>query len=66
MCVLRACVRVVLSARAMCNLMEALPGSASLLVDSPGCVDQLLEKLMNISYIDVAEQSVLALQKMSR
>jgi len=57
---------MLMAARCMCNLMEALPGSASTLVDTPGCVQSLLEKLMNISYIDCAEQSLLALQKMSR
>lgn len=50
----------------MCNLMEALPGSASILVDTENCVPQLLEKLMNISSLDAAEQTVLTLQKMSR
>ena len=60
------CLPPVLSARAMCNLMEALPGSASILVDTENCVPQLLEKLMNISSLDAAEQTVLTLQKMSR
>jgi len=57
---------MLLSSRAMANLVEVLPGSASVLVDTAGCLPALLAPLLNIQYIDVAEQCVLTLNKLSR
>jgi hypothetical protein len=49
----------VLAARALTNLCEALPQSASRVVENSQLVTELCAKLMNIEYMDLAEQSLL-------
>jgi hypothetical protein len=48
---------MLLSARAVTHLLEALPNSAQQIVSS-GIVTSLVEVLLSIQYIDVAEQSL--------
>lgn len=50
--------------RCLANLMEALPGSTSALVYG-GAVHILCEKLLQISFIDLAEQALSTLEKIS-
>jgi hypothetical protein len=49
---------IVLAARAITNLIEALPGASTSLVAVEDCIPELCMKLMNISDIEVAEQSL--------
>lgn len=47
---------MLLSARTISNLFEALPSCIGIVSDIDGCVTSLCSKLQNIQYIDVAEQ----------
>uniref|UniRef100_A0A1I7Y5W8 E3 ubiquitin-protein ligase n=1 Tax=Steinernema glaseri TaxID=37863 RepID=A0A1I7Y5W8_9BILA len=51
------------SARCITNMLEALPRSLPIIVEA---VPLLLEKLKRIECIDVAEQSLIALEVMSK
>ncbi|KAK0421032.1 hypothetical protein QR680_015031 [Steinernema hermaphroditum] len=51
------------SARCIINMLEALPRSLPVIVEA---VPLLIEKLKRIEYIDVAEQSLIALEVMSK
>ncbi|KAH9004468.1 hypothetical protein EDB86DRAFT_2883363 [Lactarius hatsudake] len=54
----------VLAARCLANLMEALPGVAHTVVYH-GAIPVLCSKLIEISYIDLAEQTLSTLEKIS-
>ncbi|EKM50678.1 uncharacterized protein PHACADRAFT_264072 [Phanerochaete carnosa HHB-10118-sp] len=54
----------VLACRCLANLMEALPGVAHTVVYH-GAIPVLCSKLIEISYIDLAEQTLSTLQKIS-
>eukprot|EP00177_Eucheuma_denticulatum_P001960 GFKZ01003506.1.p1 GENE.GFKZ01003506.1~~GFKZ01003506.1.p1 ORF type:complete len:2027 (-),score=174.89 GFKZ01003506.1:214-6294(-) len=54
----------ILSARALTHMMEALPSSSSS-VASHGAAGPLCQNLLSIEYIDLAEQSLYALRKLS-
>ncbi|KIJ55771.1 hypothetical protein M422DRAFT_152050 [Sphaerobolus stellatus SS14] len=54
----------VLACRCLANLMEALPGSAHTVVYH-GAVPVLCSKLVEISYIDLAEQTLSTMEKIS-
>ncbi|KAF8519043.1 hypothetical protein BU17DRAFT_48078 [Hysterangium stoloniferum] len=54
----------VLACRCLANLMEAMPGSAHTVVYH-GAVPVLCSKLVEISYIDLAEQTLSTLEKIS-
>ncbi|KAI0042289.1 hypothetical protein FA95DRAFT_1500247 [Auriscalpium vulgare] len=54
----------VLAARCLANLMEALPGVAHTVVYH-GAIPVLCSKLVEISYIDLAEQTLSTLEKIS-
>ncbi|EJD07256.1 uncharacterized protein FOMMEDRAFT_71851 [Fomitiporia mediterranea MF3/22] len=53
-----------LACRCLANLMEALPGCGHTLVYH-GAIPVLCSKLIEISYIDLAEQTLLTLEKIS-
>ncbi|THH11305.1 hypothetical protein EW145_g739 [Phellinidium pouzarii] len=53
-----------LACRCLANLMEALPGCGHTLVYH-GAIPVLCNKLLEISYIDLAEQTLLTLEKIS-
>ncbi|KAI5117508.1 hypothetical protein M0805_003913 [Coniferiporia weirii] len=53
-----------LACRCLANLMEALPGCGHTLVYH-GAIPVLCSKLLEISYIDLAEQTLLTLEKIS-
>ncbi|KAL5537204.1 UFD4 [Sanghuangporus sanghuang] len=53
-----------LACRCLANLMEALPGCGHTLVYH-GAIPVLCSKLVEISYIDLAEQTLLTLEKIS-
>eukprot|EP01050_Picozoa_sp_SAG11_P014149 SAG11_NODE_1713_length_4398_cov_5.942080_2_plen_211_part_00 len=53
------------SCRALTHLMEAMPSSKRAIVHL-GIVDSLCAKLLTIEYIDLAEQALQALSKLSR
>ncbi|KAG0378953.1 Ubiquitin fusion degradation protein 4 [Mortierella sp. AD032] len=55
---------MLLACRCLSNLMEAMPASLGSVVYS-GAVSVLCSKLIEISYIDVAEQSLTTLEKIS-
>lgn len=55
---------MLLACRCLANLMEALPSSVSSVVYG-GAVPVLCEKLIEVSYIDIAEQAVSTLEKIS-
>ncbi|GAA6053157.1 hypothetical protein JCM3770_002881 [Rhodotorula araucariae] len=55
---------MLLACRCLANLMEALPGSAHSIVYS-GAVPVLCQKLQDIQYIDLAEQTLSTLEKIS-
>ncbi|KAK3842088.1 MAG: putative ubiquitin-protein ligase Ufd4 [Linnemannia gamsii] len=55
---------MLLACRCLSNLMEAMPASLGSVVYS-GAVSVLCSKLVEISYIDVAEQSLTTLEKIS-
>ncbi|KAJ2903639.1 HECT-domain-containing protein [Zalerion maritima] len=55
---------MLLACRCLANLMEALPSSVSSVVYG-GAVPVLCEKLIEINYIDIAEQAVSTLEKIS-
>lgn len=52
------------AARALTHMMEALPSSSSSIANH-GAAEPLCENLLSIEYIDLAEQSLSALQKLS-
>eukprot|EP00124_Ichthyophonus_hoferi_P001806 Ihof_evm6s105 gene=Ihof_evmTU6s105 len=56
---------MLLATRALYYLIEALPGS-SVTVVANGAINSLCEKLLSIEYIDLAEQSLMALEKLSQ
>ena len=49
--------------RALSNMMDSLPRSSAVVV---GAIPAFLEKLQSIEYMDVAEQSLVALEMLSR
>jgi len=51
------------AARCITNLQEALPRALPLITDA---IPLLLQKLKRIEYIEIAEQSLIALEVMSR
>eukprot|EP00299_Pterocystis_sp_00344_P000003 c10001_g1_i1.p1 GENE.c10001_g1_i1~~c10001_g1_i1.p1 ORF type:complete len:1705 (+),score=344.48 c10001_g1_i1:111-5225(+) len=53
-----------LAARAISNLMEAQPASRGLIVRCGGCL-HFCEKLLTIEFIDLAEESLRGLEKLS-
>ena len=53
---------MLLSARAITHLLDVMPSSASAVIRS-SIVTSLCNKLLNIEYIDVAEQSLQVLLK---
>ncbi|KAH9821476.1 hypothetical protein DFH28DRAFT_1078835 [Melampsora americana] len=55
---------MLLASRCLANLMEALPGSAHTVVHH-GAVPVLCAKLLEINFIDLAEQSLSTLEKIS-
>ena len=55
---------MLLAARAMCHMMDVLPSSSTALVHYDA-VPLFCEKLLSIEYIDLAEQSLQALEKLS-
>lgn len=55
---------MLLACRCLANLMEALPGSAHSVV-AAGAVPILCDKLNDIQYIDLAEQTLSTLEKIS-
>jgi hypothetical protein len=55
---------MLLACRCLCNLVEALPGSAPAVVDA-GAASALTAKLLNIEYMDLAEQALTTLEKLS-
>ncbi|KAM0786305.1 hypothetical protein ACM66B_001783 [Microbotryomycetes sp. NB124-2] len=55
---------MLLACRCLANLMEALPGSAHSVVYA-GAVPVLCSKLLDIQYIDLAEQTLSTLEKIS-
>eukprot|EP01113_Clastostelium_recurvatum_P006997 TRINITY_DN1321_c0_g1_i2.p1 TRINITY_DN1321_c0_g1~~TRINITY_DN1321_c0_g1_i2.p1 ORF type:complete len:1980 (+),score=516.89 TRINITY_DN1321_c0_g1_i2:142-6081(+) len=55
---------MLLACRALSHLMEALPNSCGTIV-LQGAVPSLCSKLLSIEYIDLAEQSLQALEKLS-
>merc|ERR1719487_169950 len=55
---------MLLACRCLANLMEALPGSAHSVVYA-GAVPVLCDKLKDIQYIDLAEQTMSTLEKIS-
>jgi len=55
---------MLLACRCIANMMEALPSSTANVVYS-GAVPVLCEKLLEIHYIDVAEQALITLEKIS-
>eukprot|EP00735_Rhodelphis_limneticus_P000374 TRINITY_DN1060_c0_g1::TRINITY_DN1060_c0_g1_i1::g.30034::m.30034 TRINITY_DN1060_c0_g1::TRINITY_DN1060_c0_g1_i1::g.30034 ORF type:complete len:1894 (+),score=487.47,sp/Q6WWW4/UPL3_ARATH/36.71/3e-119,sp/Q6WWW4/UPL3_ARATH/32.33/2e-102,HECT/PF00632.20/1.8e-75,HEAT_2/PF13646.1/4.1e+02,HEAT_2/PF13646.1/0.12,HEAT_2/PF13646.1/6.4,HEAT_2/PF13646.1/1.9e+03,Neurochondrin/PF05536.6/1.9e+03,Neurochondrin/PF05536.6/4.9e-06,Arm/PF00514.18/1.2e+02,Arm/PF00514.18/22,Arm/PF00514.18/1.1e+03,Arm/PF00514.18/8.5e+02, len=55
---------MLLASRAFTHLMEAVPGSISMIVHS-GAVPSFVNKLLTIEYIDLAEQSLQALEKIA-
>ncbi|KAI8445135.1 hypothetical protein BY996DRAFT_6424588 [Phakopsora pachyrhizi] len=56
--------QMLLASRCLANLMEALPGSAHTVVHH-GAVPVLCAKLLEINFIDLAEQSLSTLEKVS-
>ncbi|PHH54533.1 E3 ubiquitin-protein ligase TRIP12 [Ceratocystis fimbriata CBS 114723] len=56
---------MLLACRCLANLMEAMPGSVGNVVYG-GAVPVLCSKLLEISFIDVAEQSLSTLEKISQ
>ncbi|OAV87514.1 hypothetical protein PTTG_29408 [Puccinia triticina 1-1 BBBD Race 1] len=56
--------QMLLASRCLANLMEALPGSAHTVVHH-GAVPVLCAKLLEINFIDLAEQSLSTLEKIS-
>eukprot|EP00050_Salpingoeca_kvevrii_P009459 m.3111 g.3111 ORF g.3111 m.3111 type:complete len:1732 (-) comp2265_c0_seq1:248-5443(-) len=52
-----------MACRALCNMLEAIPQSASSVV---ACAPSLCAKLLCIEYIDLAEQSLTTLEKLSQ
>ncbi|BFZ59598.1 Ubiquitin fusion degradation protein 4 [Saitoella coloradoensis] len=55
---------MLLACRCLANMMEALPGSVNNVVYG-GAVPVLCQKLLEIQYIDLAEQSLTTLEKIS-
>ena len=55
---------ILLSCRCLANLIEALPTSSIYVIQNKG-IEALMEKLMNIEYIDLAEQVLTVLEKIS-
>eukprot|EP01117_Protostelium_nocturnum_P003254 TRINITY_DN1420_c0_g1_i2.p1 TRINITY_DN1420_c0_g1~~TRINITY_DN1420_c0_g1_i2.p1 ORF type:complete len:1554 (+),score=499.41 TRINITY_DN1420_c0_g1_i2:246-4907(+) len=55
---------MLISCRALTYLMEALPSASSYLVNH-GAIPPLCAKLLSIDYIDLAEQSIQCLEKIS-
>ncbi|GAM27040.1 hypothetical protein SAMD00019534_102150 [Acytostelium subglobosum LB1] len=55
---------MLMACRALSNMIEALPGSVSAVVNH-GAVGVLCAKLLSIEYIDLAEQSLQTLEKIS-
>jgi len=56
---------MLLAARVLTHMLEVLPASASVIAQS-GAVQPLCASLLAIEYIDLAEQSLSALEKLSR
>ena len=55
---------MLLACRCLCNMIEALPGSAAVVIEN-GAAPILTAKMLNIEYIDLAEQALTALEKLS-
>ena len=55
---------MLLASRAMCHMMDVLPSSPATLVQYDA-VPLFCERLVNIEYIDLAEQALQALEKLS-
>lgn len=56
---------MLLACRSIAYLLDSIPGSSSAVVHF-GCIPPLCTKLMTIDYIDVAEQALLTLHKISQ
>ena len=55
---------MLLACRCFANLVEAMPHSAQAIA-AAGAIDVLVGKLLNIEYIDLAEQALITLEKLS-
>jgi E3 ubiquitin-protein ligase TRIP12 len=49
---------MLLACRCLCYIMEALPSSVSFIADYKGTIKTLCEKLLEVSFIDLAEQAL--------
>jgi len=56
---------MLLACRCICNMTEALPASVLAIVNS-GAIPVICAKLMSIEYIDLAEQAITTLEKISQ
>ncbi|EOD15580.1 hypothetical protein EMIHUDRAFT_470519, partial [Emiliania huxleyi CCMP1516] len=56
---------MLLASRALCHLMDAIPSSSAAIVHFDG-VPLFCERLLSIEYIDLAEQALHALEKLSQ
>ena len=54
---------MLLACRCLCNMIEALPGSAAVVIEN-GAAPILTAKMLNIEYIDLAEQALTALDSL--
>ena len=55
---------MLLACRCLSNMIEALPTSATVVIDN-GAAAILTAKMLNIEYIDLAEQALTTLEKLS-
>jgi hypothetical protein len=56
---------MVWSARCLTNVVEAMPRAAGYIAQNSGLIAELCAKLMNIEYMELAEQSLLVLFQLS-
>jgi len=55
---------MILACRGICNMVEALPGTSPVIIEH-GAVPVIITKLLSIEYIDLAEQCLTTLEKLS-
>jgi len=55
---------MLLACRCLSNLVEALPQAGAIIIDN-GAAPILTAKLLNIEYIDLAEQALTTMEKLS-
>jgi E3 ubiquitin-protein ligase TRIP12 len=53
---------MLLAMRALCHMIEAQPQAAGTIASS-GAVEMIVEKIVTMQYIDLAEQAIVALEK---